>query len=371
MKLLEMRLFYALLFLFINAITGWSQPGKIFTGSVQMDVLIPLINADSVVFRVQGDSAFQLKLASEVDSVHLYKGVFHSIRIPVEGGEARKFLLQIRDGENYGLYSLEKSDYFIVHGQNGYPLSQEISKLRQTLLGLSDSCEYARGWAKLAKPRKVQLTFFTTNLDKCRYLLFPRSRVGLIIGQSIWRTKSLFRDEASSAVQMMDVRYGDNFSAGLSFEWVLNRTRAGQMYIVAEPFATRQKFGLSRKEAGENFSVSTEFLRLELPLMARQFFTLGKIHPFVNAGINFAHFLSQSTIEGQAINNGSSWNWEFHETPFFQKSQFGYTLGIGVSVPLNYRRMLYFQGRATNVYDLVGEERFSYQYFTFSTGINW
>ena len=86
MKLLEMRLFYALLFLFINAITGWSQPGKIFTGSVQMDVLIPLIHADSVVFRVQGDSAFQLKLASEVDSVHLYKGVFHSIRIPVEGG---------------------------------------------------------------------------------------------------------------------------------------------------------------------------------------------------------------------------------------------------------------------------------------------
>ena len=360
-----------MLFVFINFAMGWCQQGAVFMDSVQQEVIIPWFNSDSIAFRAPNDTIFYLKTATEVDSFSLEeKGTYISTQVPTADGMARKFLFRISDGQEYDLFRLEKEQYFITKGEKAFGLSARPSELQQTMEQLSDSCDHARDWARVVKLKEDQLSFFTTHVADCPNLLFPRSRFGINLGRAYWQMAPLFRNQVPDAEQTLDVRYGVNYAIGFFGEFPIGETRKEQSYANIELIYCRQKFDVSQNTATEGYSASVDFSSLELPVQARRFFTVGKIHPFINVGVNNVLYLSQNTVMGWASNDGSSWNWQYSEEEIFTQVQFGYTFGGGVTIPLTYRRMLYLQGRFAKAYGLSGKRGFSYQHFTINAGIN-
>ncbi len=367
-----MKFHFTIFFLLLSLPPVLGQRGIIHADTSHLQVIIPWANADSVVFRMPEDSVFQLRFASEVDSIYLEdkKSTYISQPAPGEAGIARKFYLRVVDGERLDLLSLDESQFFIKRNEDIFGLQGDASEIQEVLRALSDSCAIGLKWAKLVKPQKRPLSFFVAHIGQCRYRLFPYRRFGLGVGGSFWLAPSFFKKDARPEAAHPKVRYRSNFAVRAFGEWPMNVGKNGQLYLVTELIFSRQHFGLYRDEGLERYTADVDFFRVEIPVQARQYFTMAHMHPFINAGINYVHHISLDVTEGRAQDEATGWSWNYFEGALFRRSQAGYALGGGLAIPLDYKHMLSLQGRFNKVYHFTDKGFYSTDYFTFSIEIN-
>ena len=174
--------------------------------------------------------------------------------------------------------------------------------------------------------------------------------------------------EENAYLKLFDFKYDAGYSFGLFIDHPI---LVSDFSLHLEAYYSQHRFQLYQHSNGNDYDFAGNLSSIKVPLMIRYTYPTNKIRPFLNAGGIFSFAIeNRYSIYEATIGEGVIEIDRINESPQFDTSQMGYTLGAGIEYKLNYRQSLFFELRTNKLYGFSGPKALNSSEIYFTTGIN-
>lgn len=264
--------------------------------------------------------------------------VYVSKSITISGDTKQVFLERLERGKiNLYFYTEESLTTYFVEFDSTQFVELNKKEFRRQLSEYTSDYEWQEGQNKLVNYRRKSLSKFINLYNNSSNNPLAYSRFGIIAGYnytSLTIPSGIFGVSDASASSLSLGVFGDlpidmsNFSLNIG--------------------ATFSKIGLSIRGTSSADELVINLTSLNMPILARYTFPGTGLRPFVNAGgIVAFHLENESNLH---LSGNSNANNGPHHNPIISDSLGGFVYGLGIQSNLNYRKIISFELRFTDLY---------------------
>ncbi len=312
----------------------------------------------------------------EIDEYGFKDGrVYVSKEIQVSDSVKKFFLLRLAEGETtlYSLSGTGKKRFFIEKDSSKlfelqkFDPENDHRSFNDYLVGFSSDCPQVNDAAKLVSYNNGSLTKFIRRYNNCDGRPFPHFKYGAMLGLELTRLIPTSVEE-NAYLKLFDFKYDAGYSFGLFIDHPI---LVSDFSLHLEAYYSQHRFQLYQHSNGNDYDFAGNLSSIKVPLMIRYTYPTNKIRPFLNAGGIFSFAIeNRYSIYEATIGEGVIEIDRINESPQFDTSQMGYTLGAGIEYKLNYRQSLFFELRTNKLYGFSGPKALNSSEIYFTTGIN-
>lgn len=295
------------------------------------------------------------------------------------------FMQQLVEGEMTLYYYLDETNQSFFFVEKRDRLLHELSKddLKNELWQLTEDCSKVKEAVYHVDYDILPLTQFVKRYNMCSQKPFPFFKYGVYLG-----TEIVFLDPSSlsgydhSYLKQLDFKSNAGFTVGAfidypillsDFSLKIELTYSQHNYNNHKRVKNTYVDNSTYKNIILNYEQDIDFISnvhsLKIPLLIKYTFQSVKTRPYVNAGGVFAYnFINNSSIYTTVFNKEYlDPDGKFGQNPsilvsnvieiskpinerVFSNNEFGYVLGAGIDIKLNYKTYLFIECRFSQMF---------------------
>ena len=298
--------------------------------------------------------------------------VYISKEIQIADSSKRVFLERLHNDETtlyyyrgMGLktFFIEKDSTLFVELPKQDNAKEPYSEL---LLNLTDDCPNVSAACKLVRYNKRSLSKIITRYNKCELKPFPHFKYGFLVGYEFSNLVPV--DKQNKDLEYFEYNYDSDFSIGL---FVDNPILVSDFSVYAALLFSKHGYSYNHPSATGDFDLIMNISTLSVPLLIRYTLPTNNLRPYLNTGPIYSYniknesYLYKSTISDNIIEIKNS-----IEGSIIPTHEFGYTMGCGLEVDLDFKRAVFLEIRYSKQFGISENLSGNNSMINISTGIN-
>lgn len=318
--------------------------------------------------------------------------VFVSRQILLNGNLENVFLEKLTEGKLslYYLKSKNLKQFYIEKNDSSFTQlvkkDEANVKFKTHLVQMTRDCPEVSGASKLVTFKKRSMKELIYRYNHCISKPFPHVKYGVFVGYEYLRL-------ADTKAQYGDLEYFD-----FTYDGAVSLGAFVELPILVSDFSFRTELSFSshaytysKNVDDADIDFGADLTSLEVPLLFKYSIPINNIRPFFNVGVVGSFFVKNETIlnrtsiyNGQLVtvdlkdywkvfqidNAGYVVNYKEFIRPLVSDINFGYYLGAGLEIDLNYRKSLLIEFSYQDLYQLRKSEISGVSGFNVKAGIS-
>ncbi|MCP4553124.1 MAG: PorT family protein [Bacteroidetes bacterium] len=361
-------------------ITIFSQSSYISSDStaiIEVKILAGNAKSNAKTIKMKTDGKIIEYNPHQIKEYRLTNGrVYISKEIKVSGTTEKVFLERLVHGKStiyyfrgkkLKTYFLEKdsSSLFIELPKRNY--DDRSLEFKKTLKDFTSDCEVLSNIIPLVTYNKLSLTRLIEYYNSCEPRPFPFINYGLVLGYEINKL-SLNSNTEEEYLKDLNYKYIGNlhFGAFIDFPILINNFSAR-----LEVHYTQNGFALNYKDVNKEVDLIINTTSINIPVLFRNTYPSLKYRPFINAGLVYSyHLTNESELYEATISNSQIDIKKVNTESLISKHQLGYSVGAGIQLVLDYRRLLLLEIRYNNFFGIPDANSLNKNQIQILTGIS-
>lgn len=239
--------------------------------------------------------------------------------------------------------------------------------LRDTLRALLPDCLYMEPIFRVARFRERPLKYLVESGNTCEIRTYIHPRMG--IGAAYCRSKWGYAEKINNVfAKEFEFSWSGSFIWGLFIDYPV---QADHWFIHTGLYYGSDAFALNSRYNELEFDYLVETSSFQTPLLLRYSFSGSRLRPFVSGGgwamlharrdeelYRFLHAQDQIELQSRT------------QTAYVSSFQLGLAMGVGLEIPISYRRGLFIEVRTQKAMGMAKAGGLNRTEFQLLTGIN-
>jgi hypothetical protein len=250
-----------------------------------------------------------------------------------------------KNGNGRTFYIEKDSSVLVPLNKTDSESNKQVFK--KDLEELLKDCDNVKGAIKVSTYNKKSLALLVRDYNSCKMKPIPHFKFGLLVG---FNTTKLYSSANTSDEYLRDAVFNidKSFSIGAFCDIPLY---LGNLYLHPEIYYLENAFLYNLKNTTGETDVVINNSSINLPILVRYNFPLGKLQPFVSMGVFYSKAIkNDNSIYQTRIRNNVVEIDMVNSSKILSENHAGYSIGLGSMFDINYHQSVLLELRYNKPY---------------------